>query len=62
MYGLYRSVLFRPEWRGLPIVVTEIAGDIINAIVFLPMLGGAPTTLVLDTLMVPIILASRAHA
>ena len=61
MYDLYWIVVLRPEWRGLPIVVTEFAGAIINAIVFLPMLGGAPTTLVLDALVVPVILASRAH-
>ena len=61
MYDLYWIVVLRPDWRVLPIVVTEFAGAIINAIVFLPMLGGAPTTLVLDALVVPVILASRAH-
>jgi hypothetical protein len=61
--NLYRKFwIIRLEgcWLELPIVVTEFFGGIFNLIVFDSDLGDAPVALVLDALVVPIVMASKA--
>ena len=52
----------RPEWRCLPIVVTEFIGGIINVQIFVPMLKGAPGLLIFDALVVPKVMSGKASS
>ena len=63
--NLYQHVYILPltgAWLELPIVGTEFAGPIISLMVFPHLLADAPTALLMDALVVPTILASKAES
>ena len=64
LYSMFWVIRLYGAWLELPIVVTEFAGALINLMVFDTYLGSAPVgvALVLDALVVPVILASKASA
>ena len=59
-YKYYYVVALNDRWRQLPIVALEFAGPIISLMTFAHLLPTAPLSLVMDALVVPIILASKA--
>ena len=60
-YRYYYILALTAEWRRLPIVALEFAGPIISLMTFSHLLPDAPQALIMDALVVPIILASRAR-
>ena len=62
LYHMYWVFRLEGGHLELPIVVTEFFGGIINLIVFDAYLSDAPLALLLDALVVPVVVASKASA
>ena len=62
LYRMYWIINLEGAHLELPIVVTEFFGGIVNLIVFDSHLGEAPVAMVLDALVVPIIMVSKASS